>query len=82
LIGGRLLNSVSRFHFNPDLDVYLSNNQIVIKDYGLMTFEGFNSIRLVPYEYAPAFNRLISGIVCEIDFDKQLSTKIKVISCQ
>lgn len=82
LIGTRRYSSVSRFHFNPDLDVYLSDNQIVIKGYILMMFEGFNSIRLVPYEYASAFNRLISGTVCEIDFDKQLSTTIKDISCQ
>jgi hypothetical protein len=82
LIGGKQLNAVSRFHFSPDLIVYLFINQIEIKGYVLMTFEGFNSIRLIPYEYASAFNRLISGIVCEIDFDKQLSTTIKAICCQ
>ena len=82
LISDRKLNAVSRFHFNPDLDVQLVNNQIVIKGYVLITFEGFNSIRLFPYEYASAFNRLVSGIVCEIDFDKQLSTTLKSICCQ
>jgi Heparinase II/III-like protein/Heparinase II/III N-terminus len=82
LIGDNQLNAVSRFHFSPDLDVYLFNNQIEIKCYVLMMFEGFNSIRLVPYEYASAFNQLISSIVCEIDFDKQLSTTIKAICCQ
>ncbi len=81
LIGNRQLNAVSRFHFKPALDVNLYNNQIEIEGYGLIAFEGFNSIRLVPYEYTCAFNQLISGLVCEIFFDKQLSTSIKIISC-
>lgn len=68
--------ALSFLHFHPDIDVRLENNTITAGA-AIITLGGAEKISIEPYDYAPAFNRLIPSRVAVVHFYRFLKTEIR-----
>ncbi len=63
------------FHFHPEIDVRLDGSSAIAGGRAIR-FTGADEINLKPYQYAPEFNRLVPGLLIQVDFRKSLRTEI------
>jgi len=71
------LPATARFHVHPDLDLTVEGTQVLV---GPVSFEfkGAAKIQLIPYEYAPEFNKLFPATCIEVQFERLLETIIAI----
>ena len=75
MIGNTNAVNIVRFHLHPDVFAVIEANTVVT-DQVKFTFSGSYSINLVPYEYAPEFNKTIPSICIEVEFYKRVVTSL------
>ncbi len=69
--------STSHLHFHPFVEVSLKGKVIYTK-LGTIKIEGAEAIKLIDYQYAPAFNKLISAQKVVIFFREAIITTIEL----
>lgn len=69
--------ATARLHFHPRVNPELVGEEVRVGDLSV-TFLGAESVKLLPYEYAPRFNVRAPGVVAEVAFDWRLETRIAV----
>lgn len=69
--------ATARFHVHSDLDLSVAGTRVLA---GPISFEfkGAVKIQLMPYEYAPEFNKLIPATCIEVQFERLLETVISI----
>jgi hypothetical protein len=68
---------VAYFHFYPDINIYIENNELKCK-YLNIKFIGSNCIELIDYDFSPEFNTKIKAQCAKISFQNKLETEIRI----
>lgn len=68
---------VARFHVHPDFDVKVDGMTVAAGPVSF-GFKGAVKIQLMPYEYAPEFNKLVPATCIEVQFEHLLETVISI----
>ena len=68
------------FHFHPDIKIKLTDHSIQASNGLIMTFEGETSLKSQTYEFAEYWNTTTTAQVLQVNFDRQLITRIIPIS--
>ncbi len=66
--------AVARVHFHPDVTEELIKKHITISQQPVTSHE----LRIMNYQYAPEFNKLVDAKVLEIEFDKELEIQVQI----
>ncbi|WP_262694130.1 heparinase II/III family protein [Kordiimonas aquimaris] len=69
--------AIARFHVHPDIDVKIVGSEVTV---GLcsLSFTDAVKIQLVPFNYAPEFNKLVPATCIEVHFERTLETIISI----
>jgi len=73
----KTLNGIASFHFPPDIISEITDNQVK-NNYGILSFDGHESIEIRKFNFAPEFNKTIPSSVLRVNFTKYLKTKIQL----
>jgi len=77
ILGGKRVNAVARLHFHPKVEIESKEKFILMNNFCKIEIEG-GKFKIVKYEYAPEFNKLIPGKCVEIFFQDKLECKIGI----
>ncbi len=66
---------VGRFHLHPEVQVEHRAGEFDLGGGAVLSFDGGVNARLVPYEYAPEFNRRVPALCIEVEFEGRLGTR-------
>lgn len=76
VLNGNPENAKAYFHFHPDVEVKLKNNNQIRANALIFEFEGSQEIVLQEYEYCLGFNKTIPAQKVEVSFRNKLISTI------
>lgn len=79
-IQGKRTKGKAYLHFHPNIRIYEQSKTEVKTNLGTIEFVGSTSVFEKEYEMALGFNKTCTSTMLEVEFEKELTTKIKFLS--
>ena len=71
-------SAIAYFHFHPEINLIQAENKITIEECACIMFENVSEVKIIQYNYAEKFNKLVEAKCLQISFKESLTTKLVV----
>ena len=66
------------FHFHPDINLIQTETSFTIEEYASIIFENTIDVKIIQYNYAEKFNKLVEAKCIQVSFKETLTTRLVI----